>query len=381
MSTLSTSLQRRSPLARRSFALAAGTAALALTLVGCSGGAEPEAAPERDLGTPVAGEIKAGALDGVTLTFAGSGGVFQDGQKAALWDPFAEASGATFNQDAFDAGKLKAMVDSGNVSWDIVNTTQFDTARGCGTLFEKYDYSQIDVSKIPEGTITDECMVPQILYGLVVAYNTDAFGDNPPTSAADFFDTEKFPGKRTVSQSTYVDPQTVEFALTAQGKDLKDLKPEDIEGAFDMYKDLGDDVIGWTTGAAAQQQLESGEAVMGLVWSGRGYGAAAAGAPIAPMWEDWMIMVDSNGIPKGVKDKQAAFAAVNYSLGAEQQAKMTEETSYGGVNVDAKPQMDELLSTWMTTENLETGIAPNVDFWVENYDALASAWAGWATGN
>ncbi|MBL3699833.1 extracellular solute-binding protein [Leucobacter luti] len=352
-----------------------------MTLVGCGGTAEPEAAPERDLGTPVAGEIKAGALDGVTLTFAGSGGVFQDGQKVALWDPFAEASGATVNQDAFDAGKLKAMVDSGNVSWDVVNTTQFDTARGCGTLYEKYDYSQIDVSKIPEGTITDDCMVPQILYGLVVVYNTDKFGDNPPTSAADFFDTEKFPGKRTVSQSTYVDPQTVEFALTAQGKDVKNLKPEDIEGAFDMYKDLGNDVIGWTTGAAAQQQLESGEAVMGLVWSGRGYGAAEAGAPVAPMWDEWMIMVDSNGIPKGVKDPQAAFAAVNYSIGAEQQAKMTEETSYGGVNVDAKPEMDELLTEWMTTEHLDTGISPNVDFWVENYDALATAWAGWATGN
>ena len=367
---------------RRGLAVVAGTAALALTLIGCSGGGgSEEPAPERDLGKPVAGEVKAGAFDGVTLTFAGSGGIFQEGQQKALWDPFAEASGATFNQDAFDAGKLKAMVDTGNVSWDIVNTTQFDTARGCGTLYEKIDYDQIDISKVPEGTITDDCMVPQILYGLVVVYNTDKFGDNPPTSAADFFDTEKFPGKRTVSQSTYVDPQTVEFALTAQGKDVKDLKPEDIEGAFDEYKKLGDDVIGWTTGAQAQQQLESGEAVMGLVWSGRGYGAAAAGAPVAPMWDQWMIMVDSNGVPKGVKDPQAAFAAINYSIGAEQQAKMTELTSYGGVNTDAKPKLDETLSTWMTTDHLDTGIAPNVDFWVENYDALAAAWAGWATGN
>lgn len=369
------------PGARRGLSFLAGAAVLALALVGCSGGASEEPAPERDLATPVAGEIEAGVFDGVTLTFAGSGGVFQDGQTEALWNPFAEASGATMNQDAFDAGKLKAMVDSGNVSWDIVNTTQFDTARGCGTLYEEYDYSQIDVSKIPEGTITDKCMVPQILYGLVVVYNTDKFGDNPPTSAADFFDTQKFPGKRTVSQSTYVDPQTVEFALTAQGKDVQNITADDIEGAFDMYRDLGDNVIGWTTGAQAQQQLEAGEAVMGLVWSGRGYGAANAGAPVAPMWDEWMIMVDSNGIPKGVKDKQAAFAAVNYSLGADQQAKMTELTSYGGVNIDAKPQVDDLLAQWMTTEHLETGIAPNVDFWVENYDALAAAWAGWATGN
>ncbi|WP_427869741.1 extracellular solute-binding protein [Leucobacter luti] len=367
---------------RRGLAAVAGAAALALTLIGCSGGGgSSEPAPEHDLGKPVAGEIKEGALKGVTLTFAGSGGIFQDGQTEALWNPFAKASGATFNQDAFDAGKLKAMVDSGNVSWDIVNTTQFDTARGCGTLYEEYDMSKVDTSKVPEGTITDKCMVPQILYGLVVVYNTEKFGDNPPTSAADFFDTKKFPGKRTVSQSTYVDPQTVEFALTAQGKDVKNLKVDDIEGAFDMYKDLGDNVIGWTTGAQAQQQLEAGEAVMGLVWSGRGYGAAAAGAPVAPMWDEWMIMVDSNGIPKGVKDKDAAFAAVNYSLGAEQQAKMTELTSYGGVNVDAKPNLDDTLAKWMTTEHLDTGIAPNVDFWVENYDALAAAWAGWATGN
>ncbi len=366
---------------RRGLALATGGAVLALLLTACSGSAPEQAQPERDLGTPVAGEVKAGALDGVTLTFAGSGGIFQDGQTEALWDPFAKASGATFLQDAFDAGKLKAMVDSGNVSWDIVNATQFDTARGCGTLYEEYDYSQIDTSKIPEGTITDKCMVPQILYGLVVVYNTDKFGDNPPTSAADFFDTKKFPGKRTVSQSTYVDPQTVEFALTAQGKDVKNITTDDIDTAFDMYRELGDDVIGWTTGAQAQQQLESGEAVMGLVWSGRGYGAAAAGAPVAPMWDQWMIMVDSNGIPKGVKDKQAAFAAVNYSIGAEQQAKMTELTSYGPVNVDAKPKLDETLATWMTTDHLDTGIAPNVDFWVENYDALATAWASWATGS
>lgn len=366
---------------RRSLGLAASGAAIALLLTACAGNAAPEPQVERDLGTPVAGEIREGALEGVTLTFAGSGGIFQDGQTEALWDPFAAASGATFLQDAFDAGKLKAMVDSGNVSWDVVNATQFDTARGCGTLYEEYDYSQIDISKIPEGTITDKCMVPQILYGLILVYNTDKFGDNPPTSAADFFDTEKFPGKRTVSQSTYVDPQTVEFALTAQGKDVKNLDPADIETAFDMYRDLGDNVIGWTTGAQAQQQLESGEAVMGLVWSGRGYGAAAAGAPVAPMWDQWMIMVDSNGIPKGVKDKQAAFAAVNYSIGAEQQAKMTELTSYGPVNIDAKPKLDKTLSQWMTTDHLDTGIAPNVDFWVENYDALASAWAGWATGS
>ncbi|TFB56195.1 extracellular solute-binding protein [Cryobacterium sp. TMT1-62] len=352
-----------------------------LIMAGCAGGNAAEPVADRDLGTPVAGVVPEGVFDGVTLTYAASGGIFQDGQRDAAWDPFAKISGSKFLQDAFDAGKLKAMVDSGNVTWDITNATQFDTARGCGTLYEEYDYSQVDISKVPEGTITDKCMVPNILYGLVVAYNTDAFGDNPPTSAADFFDTDKFPGKRTVSQSPYVDPQTVEFALAADGEDINNVQVADIATAFDKYRALGDNVIGWTSGAQAQQQLESGEAVMGLVWSGRGYGAAAAGAPVAPMWDEWMIMVDSTAIPKGVKDPQAAFAAVNFYLGAEQQARMTELTSYGPVNVDAEPKVDATLKTWLTTEHLKTGHAPNIDFWVENYDALSAAWASWVTGS
>ncbi|WP_308797781.1 extracellular solute-binding protein [Agromyces silvae] len=350
-------------------------------LAGCAG-TEPATPPEeRDLGTPVAGEIAEGVLSGVTLTYAGSGGILQDGQAEAIWDPFATQSGATFLQDAFDTGKLKAMVESGSSQWDLVITGNLDTAEGCGELYEEIDYSLLDVSNVPEGTITDDCMVPNILYGLVVAYNTDAFGENPPTSAADFFDTEKFPGKRTVGQSTYPSQEMIEFGFLAQGKDPADITPEDIPTGLDLYKDLGDDLITWTTGAQAQQQLESGEAVMGLVWSGRGYGAAAAGAPVAPMWEDWIVLVDSLAIPKGVKDPQAAHAAINVFLGAEQQARATELTSYSPVNVNADPEVDDLLQEWLTTDRLDTGHASDLDFWIEHYDALNAAWADWTTGN
>jgi len=198
----------------------------------CQRQATQQVRSHRDLGTPVAGTVPEGIFDGVTLTYASSGGIFQDGRRDPAWDPFAKISGATFLQDASDAGKLKAMVDSGNVSWDITNATQFDTARGCGTLYEEYDYSQVDISKVPEGTIVDKCMVLNIHYGLVVAHNTDAIGDNPPTSA------------------------------------LISSVPRN----------------------------------------------SLAGAPVAPMRDEWRIMVDSTAVPKGVKDPQAAFVAVNFYL-------------------------------------------------------------------
>lgn len=354
--------------------------AAAMLLAACSG-AENAAPETRNLAAPVVGEIAEDALKGTTLSYAAPGGIFQEGQDKAIWQPFAEISGATMQMDAFDAGKLKAMVDSGNVMWDIVDTSQVDTARGCGTLYEKIDLSKIDTSQLPEGTITDECMIPNVMYGFVIAYNTEVFGDNPPTSAADFFDTKKFPGKRTVPQTTYVDPQNMEFPLMADGVDLDNLKPEHISQAIEKYRSLGDDMIAWTTGAQAQQQLESGEAVMGYVWSGRGYGAAEAGAPIAPVWDEWLVAIDSTAIPKGAKDVEASHAAINYFLGADQQAGMTELNSMSPVNVNAKPQVDETLSDWLASTRFETGTVPNIDFWVENYDAMASAWATWVTGS
>lgn len=368
---------------RKVIAGVAATAALGLVLTGCAGGSE-EKATEQDLGTAVAGEVKKDAFKGENFVFAGSGGIFQEAQVAGAWTPFAETSGAVYADDAFDKAKLKAMVEGKAVTWNVVNTTQFDTAANCGTLYEELDYSLIDTSVLPnggEGLITDKCMVPQLIYGLVVAYNTEAFGGDAPASAADFFDTEKFPGKRSVSAvGGYPEPQMIEFALLADDKDLTKIKTSDIQVALDKYKSLGDNLITWTSGSASQQQLESGEAVMALVWSGRGYGAAAAGAPVAPMWDQWMLEIDSSGVPKGQANPQLANAAINYYLGAKPQTVITEMSSYAPLNSKATPKADAVRDAWLTDSQMDTAVAPQVDFWVEHYGDLETAWESWVTG-
>ncbi|WP_332603518.1 extracellular solute-binding protein [Arthrobacter sp. S2(2024)] len=360
--------------------LAAFGLATTMALSACSGSA-PTPAASRDLGTPVAGKIKPGSLKGTTLTFASSGGIFQDGQMKSVWNPFAEESGATMQQDAFDPAKTKAMVESGQVSWDIVDAASIQGTMECGTTYQKLDKTQIDFSKIPKGLLADDCSVPSILYGDILVYNTALFGANPPTSFADFFDTKKYPGKRGVNMTTHVEPEILEIALQADGVDPSKLAPADINQAVNKYKSLGNNLVGWTSGAQAQQQLESGEVAMSIVWSGRGFGAAKAGAPVAPMWNQWKIMTDSLLVPTGVKDPQAAFAGLNYFLGSEQQAKSTEATSYAPVNIDAKPNVPEQTAKWLVTSKLDSGTPRNAKFWRENFDALTKAWGDWVTGN
>lgn len=353
--------------------------AAAMVLTACSGGSA-QTQQDIDFGTPVAGEVKEGILNGRTLTFAGAGGNSQEAVVEATLTPFAKTSGAQLFEDTFDIAKLRAMVESKNVTWDIAHDTSLDTAKYCGELYEKIDRSKIDASLVPDGAVTDDCMVPSNYLGYTVAYNTDAFGNNPPKSFADFFDTAKFPGKRSVGMGSYIQPQILEFALIADGVDPAGFVPDDIDKAINKLKSLGDNLIPWTTGAQSQQQLESGEVVMSLVWHGRGAAAAGSGAPVAPMWDQWIVDVDSFAIPKGSANSDAAHAAMNYHLGAKQQTTYTSLVPYGAVNKDATPSEDPVKRKWLVTDHLDTATEWNLQFWLDNYDRMSSAWAAWVTG-
>ena len=55
------------------------------------------------------------------MVFTSWGGTTEDAQKKAWVEPFQKATGRTVKLDGpTDYGKLKAMVDSGNVEWDVV---------------------------------------------------------------------------------------------------------------------------------------------------------------------------------------------------------------------------------------------------------------------
>ena len=197
---------------------------------------------------PVAGEVAEGSLKGKTLTFASFGGIFQDGQIAALKE-FVDKSGVQLLSDGpTEIAKVQAQVELNNVTWDVVDTADFPPYVHCGTLFQKLDFSKIDVSKIPPGQVSD-CSVPAMNYGVVLMYNTEKYKDNPPKTWADFFDTEKFPGVRGIDGSGDFTGGLLEQAFLAGGGDPKAMTVADIDTAIAKVRDLGPDTIYWKTGA------------------------------------------------------------------------------------------------------------------------------------
>lgn len=333
---------------------------------------------------PVAGAVAEGSLKGTTMTFTSYGGVYQDGQIKALED-FVKKSGVELLSDGpTELAKVQAQVQSGNVMWDVVDTGDTMPYVHCGTVFQKLDFKRIDTSKIPPGQIGD-CSVPAMNYAVVLMYKKSAYGDNPPKNWEDFFDTKKFPGSRAIPG--YSDPEgyMVEIGLMSEGVAHDKMFPADIDRGLNKFRKLRDDgsLILWTTGAQSQQMLESGEADMAIVWSGRGKAAVVNGADYVPVWNNWIVAKDQLAIPVGSKHTDAAYALINAYLGKEAQEALTEATSYSPVNVDAQPKVDAATAAWLTNtpEKQASAYNANIPYWVTHNDELTEKWGAFLAGN
>ena len=97
-----------------------------------------------------------------------------------------------------DFGKLRAMVESGNVVWNITEIGGQDGYRVTQMgLAEPIDAKIIDRSKFQPQAQMSHVFSPSC-YSTVICYRQDAFPNGAPKSWADFWDVKAFPGPRSL---------------------------------------------------------------------------------------------------------------------------------------------------------------------------------------
>ena len=128
------------------------------------------------------------------------GGAFQEAQRKAYFEPFERLSGIkVIESQGPDPVKVKAMVDTKNIEYDV---GEFDRAsvinlQKKGDYWEEIDYSLVDTANIDEA-FRYKYALDMLPYAQTYAYRTDVFPNEKPQSWADFWDTKKFPGPRTM---------------------------------------------------------------------------------------------------------------------------------------------------------------------------------------
>lgn len=313
------------------------------------------------------------------LVFVSFGGAYQEAQSVAMVKPYAKTSGVKVTEDGpTDTAKIQLQVKTKNVKWDVIDAEPYFPLQECGKSAMKLDYDVIDTSKMDPALVSD-CAVANMSYSYIFMYNTKLFGDNPPQSWTDFFDTKKYPGKRAIRDSAA--GGALEAALLGDGVTPADLFPLDLDRAFRKLDSVRKDLVIADGATAIQQQMESGEVAMAIIPNGRGYDAVKNGAPFAAQWNQNLLGYDVFMVPTGAPNAKEAMKFINYAIGAEAQGKLTENISYGPINKDAKPDVDAELTSFLPSDPANAKVAVIVDqnWWAKNLDSTTAAWAKWAT--
>lgn len=271
------------------------------------------------------------------ITFVSQGGAYQEAQSKAILEPAAKKLGLTLKQDSSPKAYpiIKTQVESGKVTWDVVDLPTGDCVRGQQEgLFEKLDPALVpNAAQIP-AALKDDYSVGYISYSTVLAYRTDAFkGDKAPKTWADFWDTKKFPGQRSLRN---LPRPTLEIALLADGVPADKLYPLDVDRAFKKLEQIKPNIATWwTSGGQSAQLISDGEVDMIQAWNGRITAVQAAGAPVAFDYNQGVLETNSLCVLKGTPHKAAAMKFVNEAIDARLQAALPMIIDYGPLNPEA----------------------------------------------
>ncbi len=318
------------------------------------------------------------------LTVVSWGGAYQDGQKEVFFKPF-NATGTKLVDEAWDGGLgvLRTKIKGGNNNWDVVQVEADELEVGCDEgLYEKLDPAKIGgANRYLAGTV-HACGVGAIIYNLVLAYDGDKL-KSAPAGWADFFDTKKIPGKRSIRNGA---KWNLEVALIADGVPAKDVykvlaTPAGVDRAFKKLDTIKSDLVFWKSGAQPPQMLAAGDVVMTTAYNGRITAANDKDKKNFKMvWKDTPYTMDSWVIMKGTPNKANAEKLVEFMGRPENQSKLPKYIRYGVTSAGAAPLVDKALTTDLPTnpDILKQAFPENPKFWIDNGDKLAERWTKWS---
>ena len=317
----------------------------------------------------------AGGAAAQEMVFTSWGGTTQDAQKTYWADAFASESNIAVTQDGpTDYGKIKAMVEAGSVTWDVVDVEgDYAVQAGNAGLLEKLDFSVIDKSKLDPRFVT-EYSVGSFYYSFVIGCNKDAVEACPKTWA-DLFDSQKFPGKRTFYK--WSAPGVIEAALLADGVPADKLYPLDLDRAFKKLDTIKADIVWWDSGAQSQQLLASAETPFGSFWNGRLTALAETGVTVETSWTNNITAADSLVVPRGAKNKDVAMKFIAQATSDSAQAQFATATGYAPINLESNMLMDSDLRNSLPDMQADTQVNADMSYWAEHRDEIGTRWYAW----
>src|SRR5262249_32381931 len=189
--------------------------------------------------------------------------------------------------------------------------------------------------------------------------------DKAPRTLAEFWDTDRFKGKRSL-YAGISDGSTLEMALLADGVPLNQIYPLDVDRALRSLERLGRAHIIWhNTNAEPIQQLTSGAVALANCFNGRVIAANRSGAQLGFTPAYSAVSGNPYCVIASSANKKEAFEYLNYLLNTPKaDAEYMQLTNYAIPNTQAlKLVPSEILDILPTRAKLRDRAFLKDDAW------------------
>ena len=264
------------------------------------------------------------------LTVVSFGGSYARACQQAYHEPFTAETGIEVRLEDYNGGlaQIRAQVETGNVHWDVVDLNVADAVLGCDEgLLDFIDPGDLPPGRrtpapweedFVSGTLTD-CGMGTIFSSSIYAFHPQHFPDAKPATIEDFFDLERFPGRRGMRR---VPSDNLEIALLADGVPLDQVyatleTPEGVARAFRKLDTIKDHIVWWEAGAQPPQMLADGEVVMSTAYNGRIFNAQVReNQPFEIVWDGQILDNSQLVIVAGAPNLEAARRNIAFTASA-----------------------------------------------------------------
>ena len=315
------------------------------------------------------------------------GGANQEAFKGAFFDLFTKENGVVVTEDSWNGemAKIRYMNETGRVTWDVVQVEEPETLQGCDEgLFEKIDWGRIQGGKkalIEGGAL--ECGVGVFVWTTLFTYDGDKIKEGPK-NWADFWNVEKWPGKRGLRHGAKM---TLEMALLADGVAREDVYKllktnEGVDRAFKKLDELKPHIAWWRASTDPQEWLASGKVAMTAAYSARVLNAVEQKKKnFKLVWDGHNYSIDYWTIVKGSAKIDEAYKFLNMYLRPERQKIYFNKISNGwtarGTGRLVNP--DRIANMPTARNHFERGLLTNAEFWLDNGVVLNKRFKQWVS--
>ncbi len=304
------------------------------------------------------------------LNIMNSGGEYGDSLDKCVNEPLLKSDGIkVVTETPGGFAKLQAQAKSGVITNVVTDGATGDMYRGDAEgIIEPIDWARLN----PE-PMFDEAKNKNgfgaSYYSTIMAWRSDA---KAPANFVEFFDTEKFPGKRALPDY----PEFVlAFAALGDGMTVEEIsKGVDLDRAFKTLERIKGDIIWWQSGAQPAQLLKDNEAQYAIAWSGRVLGQEG----VTATYNQGMLDISWWIVAKGISDEQRdmLYKWLRVQTNAEVQKCLLTFLPYPGPSPELeKIVTPEVLKTFPTSvENKAVQWLMPGQWWFDNAKEVEKRW-------